>query len=129
MEKFIVNPKIKINAPNYVLPRRLAIAQKEDMEGMSKSLEEIKQANFSAKLASKHAIISTTISVWPTSFMRNIAKVLGVYPWNISIVMQRRKITSDASDVVWSSSIRKKRTNGCTIVAKIATVGWWALKT
>jgi hypothetical protein len=28
MEKFTTNPKIKVNAPDYVLPTRLAIAQK-----------------------------------------------------------------------------------------------------
>ncbi len=28
MEKFLANPNIKVNAPNYVLPTRLAIAQK-----------------------------------------------------------------------------------------------------
>ncbi len=80
MEKFLANPKIKVNGPNYVLPTRLAIAQKEVMEGMSKSLEEIKQANSSAKLASKYVIVLATISARPTSSMENIAKVLGVHP-------------------------------------------------
>jgi hypothetical protein len=80
MEKFLANPKIKVNAPNYVLPTRLAIAQKEVMEGMSKSLEEIKQTNSSAKLASKYVIVLATISARPTSSMENIAKVLGVHP-------------------------------------------------
>jgi hypothetical protein len=42
IEKFFFNPRIKINAPNYVLPIKVAIAQKEVMEGMNRSLEEIK---------------------------------------------------------------------------------------
>jgi hypothetical protein len=42
MEKFLVNPKIKVNTPDNVLPTRLAIAEKEVMEGMNRSLEEIK---------------------------------------------------------------------------------------
>ncbi len=88
------------------------------MEVMSRSLEEIKYANSSAKLASKHAIILATINAGPTSFMKNIAKVLGVHPRNISITMQKHKITNDTSDVLCSLSIRKRRTNGCTITTK-----------
>ncbi len=42
MGKFLANPKIKVNTSNYMLLTRLAIAQKEVMEGMNKSLEEIK---------------------------------------------------------------------------------------
>jgi hypothetical protein len=42
MEKFLANPNINVNTPNYVLPIRLAIAQKEVMEGMNRSMEEIK---------------------------------------------------------------------------------------
>ncbi len=42
MEKFLINPKIKVNTLDNELPTRLAIAQKEVMEGMSWSLEEIK---------------------------------------------------------------------------------------
>jgi hypothetical protein len=41
-QKILDKPKIKISTPNYVLPTRLAIAQKEVMEGMSRSSEEIK---------------------------------------------------------------------------------------
>jgi hypothetical protein len=85
---------------------------------MSRSLQKIKYANSYAKLASKHAIILATINVGTTSFMRNIAKVLGVHPQNISITMQKHKITSDTSDVLCSLSIRKRRTNGCTITTK-----------
>jgi hypothetical protein len=127
IEKFVTNPKIKVNILDYVLPTRLAIPQV--MEGMNRSLEEIKQATSSAKLASKHVIILATINEGPTSSMRNIAKVLGVQTRNISITMQRCKIISDTCDVLWSLSIRKKRTNGSTIVAKIVVVGWWAYET
>jgi hypothetical protein len=35
MEKFLINPKIKVNTLDNELPTRLAIAQKEVMEGMS----------------------------------------------------------------------------------------------
>jgi hypothetical protein len=40
--------------------------------------------------------------------------------------MQRRKITSDTNDALF---IRKRRNDGCTIVAKIVVVGWWAPET
>jgi hypothetical protein len=129
MQKFLNNPKIKISTPDYVLPTRLAITQKEVMEEMSRSVEEIKQVNFSAKLASKHAILSTTITAGPTFSMRNITKVLGVHPRNISIAMQRHKITNDVGDVLWSLSIRRKRTDGCTNVAKTTALTWWASET
>ncbi len=62
MAKFLANPKIKVNTPNYILPTRLAIAQKEVIVGMNRSLEKNKQANFSAKLASKHVILLAIIS-------------------------------------------------------------------
>jgi hypothetical protein len=73
-------------------------------------------------LDSKHVIISATISAWPTSFMRNIAKVLGVHPWNISLAMQRHKITNDTCDALWSLSTRKRRIDGCTIITKIDAI-------
>lgn len=82
-------------------------------------LQEIKHANSSAKLASKHVILSTTISAGPTSSMRNIAKVLGVHCQNIDIVMQRHNITSDTCDALWSLSVRNRRIDGCTVGAKM----------
>jgi hypothetical protein len=86
---------------------------------MIKSLQEIMQANFSAKLVSKHAILSTNVSAWPTSSMRNITKVLGVHCQNIDIAMQRCNITSDTCDVLWSLSVRNKRIDGYIVGAKI----------
>ncbi len=61
--------------------------------------------------------------------MRNIAKVLGVHPRNISITMQKHKITNDTSDVLCLLSIRKRKTDGCTIATKTIAIGWWASKT
>jgi hypothetical protein len=119
MERFLTSPKINVNTPNNVLPTRLAIAQKEILARMTRSLQEIKHANFGAKLASKHVILSTIINVGPTSFMRNIAKVLGVHCQNIDIVMQRRNITSDTCDALWSLFVRNRRIDGCTVGAKI----------
>jgi hypothetical protein len=54
---------------------------------MTRSLEEIKQANYGAKLPSKHVILETIINAGPISSMRYIAKVLGVHPQNIAIAM------------------------------------------
>lgn len=128
MEKFLANPKIKVNTPNYILPTRLAIAQKEVKVRMNKSSEKIKQANFSAKLASKHLIPSVIISAWPTSSIRNIAKVLGVHRKNIEIEMQRCKITSDTSDALWSLPFKKKKVDGCIIATKTTALAWWAFE-
>jgi hypothetical protein len=109
MEKFLANPLVKFNTPKYILPPKLAIAQWEVLARMTRSLEEIKQVYFSAKLASKHAILEATINAWLISFMRDIAKVLSVHPWNIAIAMQRCMVNSDSSDALWSwLSIKKK---------------------
>jgi hypothetical protein len=79
-------------------------------------------------LASKH-IIYATISARPTSSMRNIIKVLGVHPKNISIAMQRCKITNDVSDALWSLFIGRRMIDDCTSSAKTTTLAWRASKT
>jgi hypothetical protein len=84
---------------------------------MTRSLQEIKQANSGAKLASKHVILS--VSAGPISSMKNIAKVLGVHCQNIDIAMHRHNITSDTCDVLWSLFVKNRRTDGYTIGAKI----------
>lgn len=47
---------------------------------MIRSLEEIKQANFSANLASKHAILEAIINARLIYSTSDIAKVLNVHP-------------------------------------------------
>jgi hypothetical protein len=74
----------------YLLPIKLAIAQQEVLAGMHRSLEEIKVVNFGAKLASKHCILEVIVIVRPTSFLRDIARVLvctlGTYPVRCKVV-------------------------------------------
>jgi hypothetical protein len=36
--------------------------------------------------------------------------------------MQRHKITHDTGDVFWSLSIRKRRIDGCRVIAKIVAI-------
>jgi hypothetical protein len=43
--------------------------------------------------------------------------------------MQRCKITSDTNDVLWFLFIRKRRVDGCIMVAKTVGLAWWASET
>jgi hypothetical protein len=47
--------------------------------GVSRSLEEVKQANSNTKFASKCCILATTINTGPTSSIKEIARMLGVH--------------------------------------------------
>jgi hypothetical protein len=76
IKRFLSSPKIMDDTLEYVLPTKLAIAQREVLARMHRSLEEIKLASFSAKLASKHYILEVIINVRPTSSLRDIARVL-----------------------------------------------------
>ncbi len=83
IKRFLSSPKIRDDTLEYVLPTKLAIAQQEVLVRMHRSLQEIKLASSSAKLASKHYILEVIVNVRPTSSLRDIAKVfvctLGTY--------------------------------------------------
>jgi hypothetical protein len=60
-----------------------------------RSLDEVKHANFDAKLTSNHCILATTINARPTLLVRKIAKVLRLHRRNMAIAMERCKMLSD----------------------------------
>jgi hypothetical protein len=89
MERVLSIPNVNVNTLDYMLHVKLVVAQYKMLDGVSRSLEEAKQANSNTKLASKHCILATTISASPTSSIREIAKKLGVHHWNVANAMER----------------------------------------
>jgi hypothetical protein len=60
--------------------------------------------------------------------MRDIAKVLGVHHHNVFNVMERPKVFSDYSAMLWTLSFQRKRIDGCTNEDKDVTIAWWAFE-
>ena len=49
------------DVPDYVLPKKLAVAQQEILRGVTIRLDEVRSANSALKLAIKHAILDASI--------------------------------------------------------------------
>jgi hypothetical protein len=81
--------KHQIDLSEHVFPLRKAVAQREIISRMSRSLGEIKQANNIAKLVAKHAILIAAVSGGSTSSVCHVAKALSVHPRNIMLAIER----------------------------------------
>ncbi len=113
--------------PNSFLPPKVAQATQDLMDGMHTSLWEIRRCNSNIKLVAKHCILTIAISTWALS-ISGIAKVLGVHPTNVSTTITRRILMCENGPLLWSFTMRKKRTNGippsiCNII-----VNWWVIE-
>jgi hypothetical protein len=94
MEKVLSFTHGSADTPYYMLSTKLALVQQEVLAWVNQSFGKIKQANFNAKLATKHCIFATSINARPTSSTRDIARVLGVPHCNVSNAMERPKVFS-----------------------------------
>lgn len=95
MEKVLSFTHGSVDTPYYMLSTKLVVVQQEVLAWVNQYLGKIKQENSNAKLATKHCILATSISVKPTSSTRDIAKVLGVHHCNVFNAMERPKVFSD----------------------------------
>jgi len=80
----------------------------EIVVGLVKSLEEVKRPCSIAKLATKHALLTTIVNSNGQSMsLRQRARVLGVHHCNISYEVQRGKLMDCNGVFLWTLSIRK----------------------
>jgi len=59
---------------------RLITAKDEVINGLMKSLGEVKRPCFTSKLATKHVLLTMVVSFMGSSSMQSKAQVLGVHP-------------------------------------------------
>jgi hypothetical protein len=121
--------KHRADLPDHVLPLRSVVVQQEIISGVSRSLGGIKQANSSAKLATKHAILTAVVSSRSISSVRQVAKALSVYPRNITLALERRGAMDADGNFLWSLSIRWTRTDGVGEAVKEVVILWWVQET
>ena len=96
---------------------------------MSRSLNEIKQANSDAKLAAKHAILTAAVSAGSISSVRQVARDLSVHPRNITLAIERRGAMDADRNFLWTLSIRRTRVDGVEEAVKDVVIMWWIQET
>jgi len=94
-----------------------------------KSLGKVKRFCFTSKLATKHVLLTTTISSKGNSSMRFKAQVLGVHPRNIVLAVEQRRIMDQGGEFLWRFSLRKKRSDLLSSFVKVVIISWWVLET
>ncbi len=88
---------------------------------------ETRQCNSNIKLAAKHCILTVTINTWASS-ISGITKVFSVHPTNVSTIITRRILMCDSEALLWSFTMRKKRTNGIPPNILNLIMNWWVIE-
>ena len=86
------------DVPDYVLPKKLAVAQQEILRGLTIRLDEVRSANSASKLAIKHAILDASILEQGDSSPRQVARVLRIHHRNVFKAVVRREVLHTAGD-------------------------------
>lgn len=122
MQKVLCSPLVNVVVPE----SKKNLAQQEVINGLVKSLSEVKNPSLAPNLATKHAILTAAISSGCTSSFRQKARVLGVHPRNVHRAVARRKAMESLSGkFMWTLSIRKKRLDTLSAATKAAVLLWW----
>lgn len=106
------------DVPDYVLPKKVALAQQEILRSVTIRLDEVRNANSASKLAIKHAILDASVLEQGDSSARQVAKVLRIHHRNVSKAVVRREILHTAGDFLFSLSVRTKRVDGLGLEEK-----------
>ena len=117
------------DVPDYVLPKKVAIAQQEILRGVTTRLDEVRNANSASKLAIKHAILDASILDQGDSSARQVARVLRIHHRNVSKAVVRREVLHIAGEFLFSLSVRTKRVDGIAIDEKQIIIRWWISET
>ena len=117
------------DVPDYVLPKKLAVAQQEILRGVTIRLDEVRSANSASKLAIKHAILDASILEQGDSSARQVARVLRIHHRNVSKAVVRQEVLHTAGDFLFSLSMRTKHVDGLGLDEKHIIIKWWILET
>ena len=117
------------DVPDYVLPKKVALAQQEILRGVTIRLDEVRNANSASKLAIKHAILDASILEQGDSSARQVAKVLRIHHRNVSKAVVRREVLHTAGDFLFSLSVRTNRVDGIALDEKQIIINWWISET
>jgi hypothetical protein len=121
--------RLCVDVPDYVLPKKVAVAQQEILRGVTIRLDEVRSANSASKLAIKHAILDASILEQGDSSARQVAKVLRIHHRNVSKAVVRREVMHTAGDFLFSLSVRTKRVDGIALHEKQIIIKWWISET
>ena len=121
--------RLRPDVPDYVLPKKLAVAQQEILRGVTVRLDEVRSSNSASKLAIKHAILDASILEHGDSSARQVARVLRIHHRNVSKAVVRREVLHAAGDFLFSLSVRTKRVDGLGLDEKQIIIKWWILET
>lgn len=119
---------LKRDSPDYILPTKEAIAQREILAGVTRASDENRLGQSGVVLATKHALSTAAVSANPSSSARGVAKLLDVHHRNISLAIVRREEIEDGC-FLWTLSIRKRRTDGIPESVKTFVIKFWAKNT
>ncbi len=114
---------------NHILLAKFSIAQQEVIVGMAKGLDENKHVQCDVQLVTKHALLTTVISVHTTSLVRGVARAFGVFHKNIMGAISQRILMDANGFSLWSLSMKEKRIDRLLGLVKEAVIDWWVAKT
>jgi len=118
MEKALYNVKISIDLLDYILHVKNAFAQQNVVVGVTKYLENNKQANSGVKFVTKHVLQIAIVSAHIEFSMRVIARTIGVHVKNISSAILQCNVIDSTSSFLWSLYVREKISDGIFLIIK-----------
>ncbi len=102
---------VKYVVPNIIRFSKDAIVKGEFLYGLVQFLSKVKLPNTMAKLATKHAILTTLVNFGLNTSVRQKVQILKVHPKNVAMVFHYLQLMNNSSGFAWSLSIQKKRSD------------------
>jgi hypothetical protein len=106
-----------------------AKATENIVNGLVQSLAEVKNAKSRAQLVSKHAILTAVVSSGGSSSARQTARLLNVHHRNVTSAVQRRASMASTEHILWTLSVRKRRSDATSELVKAEVIAWWTAQT
>ena len=89
----------------------------------------MKNAKTNAQLVAKHAILTAVVSSGASGSARQTARLLKVHHRNVIMAVQRRATMTSGEQVMWTLSVRKRRSDATSDAVRDEVIAWWNAET
>lgn len=112
MERILSNSLLQNDLPDYVLPRKDAMAQSQILEGLNKTLAENRSCNSNVKFVVKQTMLIAVVSGGVGQILaRVINRTLEVHHRNVTSARLRRQLFDTTCTFLWTLSVKKGRSD------------------
>jgi hypothetical protein len=129
MKKVMTDPFVGANIPKRMRFNRNAVVDEDILRSIRQSRSELRCPRTFVELAIKHPILIAQISFGEATSVRHYARLLKVYPKNISKAVLKRKSMDSEPKIQWILSLRKRRVDVLSSATKNVVLQWWLFET